>query len=292
LYVLVALLAFAPLSLHAQEDLLSNGPPPENFHAPPPGMDGAPPAATDMQMRMNALETQLRNVTGQLERAQYQNSQLQQTLQRMNADYDGRFQMLERRLITQEAKSAAPPPPTAAAMPPSAPPAAPPASSAPPQGATDTPPPAPTTSNESDHTLGTLSSSGNTKPGDPQAMYDAAFQSLRQAKYDDAETRLRAFLKAYPKHKLAENARYWLGESYYVRSKFQDAAVTFAEGFQQFPAGSKAPDNLLKLAMSLGSIDKKQDACTTLTELKKRFPNASAIIRNRAEQERKNLSCS
>jgi tol-pal system protein YbgF len=219
---------------------------------------------------------------------------LQNTLQRMNADMDGRFQMLERRLGAQEQKAAAPPPPPPQAMPAQAPPppaagTAPPAGAAPtpaPQGAVDTPTAPLAPEAEQDHVLG-----GSDTSGDPQGMYDTAFQALRQAKYDQAETRLRAFLKAHPKHKLAENARYWLGETYYVRGKFQDSAVTFAEGFQQFPNGSKAPDNLLKLAMSLGSINKKQDACTTLSELKKRFPNASAIIRNRADQERKTLAC-
>src|SRR5262249_35611068 len=92
---LLALLLSAGLAYG--QDLDSGAPP------PPPGAGGevmaAPPMApTDMQMRINALETQLRNVTGQLERVQYQNAQLQQTLQRMNADIDGRFQMIERRV--------------------------------------------------------------------------------------------------------------------------------------------------------------------------------------------------
>ncbi len=272
--LLAVLLALPPAALLAQDAEMA---------APPPPLPG--PSATDLQMRLNALETQLRNVTGQLERSQYQNNQLQQTLQRMNADYDGRFQMLERRVGAQEARQMAPPPPPPQAAPTLTTPQMPPA--APAQGAaTDAPPPAP----PKEGVLGTISSSSG-KSGDPQALYDQAFQAMRQAKYDDAESLFRDFLKNHPKHRLAENAKYWLGETYYVRGKFQDAAVTFGEGFQQFPNGNKAPDNLLKLAMALGSVNKKQDACTTLTELKKRFPNASAIIRNRAEQEKKTLAC-
>jgi len=258
---------------------------------PPPA-----PAATDLQVRMNALETQLREVTGQLERTQYQNMQLQQTLQRMNSDLDGRFQMLEKKMgsggmspaATSLATSSPAPvnfggnPPSPAAVAPEKAPRLDEETEAPSQQGV---------SNNPSHVLGTLSSEAP-KAGDPQTMYDAAFLSLRQARYDEAESRLRTFLKAHPKHRLAENAKYWLGETFYVRGKFQDAAVSFGEGFQQFPTGSKAPDSLLKLAMSLGSINKKQDACTTLGELKKRFPNASAIIRNRAEQEKKTLACS
>jgi tol-pal system protein YbgF len=271
--ILLALLA-APLLAQAEEE----------YPMPPPG--GTGPATTDLQMRMNALETQLRNVTGQLERTQFQNQQLQQTLQRMNSDLDGRFQMLEKRLSTTPASASPPPvPSTFGGNPP------PPASAPPPRLDEESEEPVSKSTSSGSHTLGTISSEGP-KAGDPQTMYDAAFLSLRQARYDEAESRLKTFLKANPKHRLAENAKYWLGETYYVRGKFQEAAVSFGEGFQQFPTGSKAPDSLLKLAMSLGSINKKQDACTTLGELKKRFPNASAIIRNRAEQEKKSLACS
>ncbi|MBI3419816.1 MAG: tol-pal system protein YbgF [Proteobacteria bacterium] len=281
-------LALLPAAAPAQEDIRPGGPP----------MALAPPmpqvSATDLQMRLNALETQLRNVTGELERVQYLNNQLQQNIQRMNADMDGRFHMLEQRVGAQES-SPRPSAPIASpvGIPPSSPspittmptPGSPPPTQV--QGAIDAPEPL---AEPSPHVLGTLSSQGP-PPGDPQALYDQAFQSLRQARYDEAESRLHDFLKNFPKHKLAENAHYWLGETYYVRGKFQEAAVTFAEGFQNFPKGTKAPDNLLKLAMSLGSIDKKKDACDTLAALKQRFPNASAIIRNRAEQEKKNLAC-
>jgi tol-pal system protein YbgF len=200
--------------------------------------------------------------------------------------------MLEKKMGSGPTPVAAPPPPaTFGGNPPPA------SSMAPPPGPprldeeVEAPPQQGTSNNNPSHTLGTISSEAP-KAGDPQAMYDGAFLSLRQARYDEAESRLKTFLKTHPKHRLAENAKYWLGETYYVRGKFQEAAVSFGEGFQQFPAGSKAPDSLLKLAMSLGSINKKQDACTTLGELKKRFPNASAIIRNRAEQEKKTLACS
>jgi tol-pal system protein YbgF len=138
-------------------------------------------------------------------------------------------------------------------------------------------------------TLGTISSSGKT--GDAQGLYDQAFLALRQAKYDDAERDFKSFLKANPKHRLTENAKYWLAETYYVRGKYSDSAVLFAETYQEFPQGAKAPDNLLKLAMSLAGLKKTQDACLTLGELKKRFPTTSAGIKNRAEQEKKTLGC-
>ena len=95
--------------------------------------------------------------------------------------------------------------------------------------------------------------------GTPQQQYDYAFGLLRQANYAGAEEAFSAFLVENPDHTLAGNAKYWLGETYYVRGNYQQAAVTFAEGFESYPDNSKAPDNLLKLGMSLASLGSTQD---------------------------------
>jgi len=128
---------------------------------------------------------------------------------------------------------------------------------------------------------------GNT----PDEQYQYAFGLLRQANYPEAERALRTFIERNPSSPLAGNAQYWLGETYYVRGDFQNAAVAFAEGYQKYPDSGKAPDNLLKLGMSLGQIGAKDDACTTLAELAKQFPGAPANIKERAERERTRLGC-
>lgn len=247
---------------------------------PPVPMARAVPSPTDVQVRLQSMDAQLRNMQGIVEKLQFRNQQLEQQLARMNGDHDVRFQMLERKLGEHDS--------VIKAMPMAASDSA----AAPAEDAVDeakgetVDAPAKT----SEKTLGTLSTGGK-NAGDAQALYDQAFMALRQAKYDDAERDFKAFLKGNPKHRLTENAKYWLAETYYVRGKYSDAAVVFAETYQEFPQGSKAPDNLLKLAMSLGGLKKTQDACLTLGELKKRFPTVSAGIRNRAEQEKKNLGC-
>lgn len=123
------------------------------------------------------------------------------------------------------------------------------------------------------------------------ALYDAAFQALREQKYDRAEAGFASFMQKYPKDDLAGNAQYWLGETYYVRGNYAQAAKTFAQGYQKYPKSSKAPDNLLKLGLSLSQTGKKQDACVTLSQLGKQFPSAAAVIKQRANDEMKKLNC-
>jgi tol-pal system protein YbgF len=136
-------------------------------------------------------------------------------------------------------------------------------------------------------TTGGFQLQGNTV----EEQYQFAFDLLRQANYDEAEKALRTFVDQHPKDVLAGNAQYWLGETYYVRGRYQDAAIAFAEGFQKYPNNSKAPDNLLKLGMSLGQIGKKSEACVAFSELGKRFPSPPDNVRERLRQERHRYSC-
>jgi TolA-binding protein len=77
----------------------------------------------------------------------------------------------------------------------------------------------------------------------------------------------------------------------YVRGKFDESAVAFADAYQQNPKGTKAPDSLLKLGLSLSALNKIPDACVTLTELKNKYPTAASTIKTRAADERARLKC-
>jgi tol-pal system protein YbgF len=127
--------------------------------------------------------------------------------------------------------------------------------------------------------------------GTPRERYDFAFGLLRQANYDQAETALRAFLRSHGDDPLASNARYWLGETHYVRHEYEKAAQVFMEGFQKDPKGSKAPDSLLKLGMSLLSLEKKREACAAFEKLKADFPQAPAAIQKTMSREWQRSAC-
>jgi len=127
--------------------------------------------------------------------------------------------------------------------------------------------------------------------GTPNEQYEHSLGFLWQSNYGKAEGALKAFLAAHPDHPLAGNAQYWLGETYYVRKDYTSAAVAFAEGFEAYADSPKAPDNLLKLGLSLAQIDEKDQACRALGELQKRYPDAATSIQNRASKEREKIGC-
>lgn len=128
--------------------------------------------------------------------------------------------------------------------------------------------------------------------GTPKDQYDYAFGILRQADYARAEKALRLFLEANAQDELAGNAQYWLGETYYVRGDFEQAAVEFLSGYQTYPTSTKGPDNLLKLGLSMARLGQTDGACTALTRLATEYPSANDTIRRRAQTERARLQCS
>lgn len=257
----------------------------------------ATPAGTGVnyETRISALEEQIRTLTGKTEQLDYTIHGMEQSMQRMQGDYEMRLAKLETATVAA--------------------PAAPPAPATPPQPQQPATPPPPQTGDNANAapvvgTLGDLKVQGgqvigavknpkspplpNTPPDyglNPQEQYDRAFDLLRQANYDEAEKAFKAFIDKNPKDKLLDNAKYWYAETFYGRAKFSDAAAAFADAFQQNPQGSKAPDSLLKLAMSLAAMDKTQDACATLLGLKSKYPNAPATLRSRADQEQAQLKC-
>jgi tol-pal system protein YbgF len=125
----------------------------------------------------------------------------------------------------------------------------------------------------------------------PDEQYQYAFDLLRQNKYTDAEQALSTFVEQNPDHPLAGNANYWLGETYYVRQDYENAALTFAEGSQRYPKSGKAPDALLKLGMSLAALGETADACQAFAELAARYPNASSSVKQRSAKEQAKNGC-
>ncbi len=127
--------------------------------------------------------------------------------------------------------------------------------------------------------------------GSVQEQYQYAFRLLQQRDYANAEAALRQFIERHPTDDLAGNAMYWMGETFYVRKDFPEAARVFLDAYQRFPKGNKAADNLFKLARSLSEIGENASSCTTYRELLKSYPNANERILASARSDMSRLNC-
>jgi len=124
----------------------------------------------------------------------------------------------------------------------------------------------------------------STAPGTPaptgssveQSVYSQAFDALKAGSYSVAIAGFKDFLANYPSSPLAENAQYWLGETYYVNHEYDAAAGAFRNVLEKWPSSRKAPDAMLKLGYTQLELKKVAAARATLTEVTRKFPDSEA----------------
>ena len=126
---------------------------------------------------------------------------------------------------------------------------------------------------------------------EPQEIYQRAFNMLSKGNYEAAEVAFLKFIKDFSDHSLTSNAYYWLGETFYVRKNYIQAAQNFAAGYKKFPKGSKASAQLLKLGISLYALNKNKEACSTFAKLNKEFSDLSLSISSRVNTFKEKLDC-
>ncbi|MDH5355222.1 MAG: tol-pal system protein YbgF [Gammaproteobacteria bacterium] len=118
--------------------------------------------------------------------------------------------------------------------------------------------------------------SSNASVSKEQAAYQAAFDTLKEGRYNKAKAEFSRFLKQYPDSSFAGNAQYWLGEANYVTRNFDQGIIEFELVLSRYPSSSKVPDAMLKLGYTYYEKKQYNKAKIMLTELRKRYPNATA----------------
>jgi tol-pal system protein YbgF len=264
-----------------------------------PGAGGGSTNAANVEVRMEQVEAQMRDLTGKVEEIGNGLEQLKQRVEQINSDFDVRFNQLSgnagasaapprgssdaTRLAAGPAPAGVPPgtvvpPPSGGGLNPIFNTLSPPGT-APAHAHAQAPPPAESASAEQH------------PAGSPTEQFNHAFGLLKQSDYPGAEAAFKTFIEAHPNDPLSGNAQYWLGQTYFARNKYPEAAATFAESYKHFPKGPKAADNLLYLSLSLAKSDQKKNACLALDQLEQSFPNAAPAIRQRAATEKKRIGC-
>ena len=127
--------------------------------------------------------------------------------------------------------------------------------------------------------------------GSPEEQYKFAISFLKVGDYETAEFALKEFIEKNKAHDLAGNAQYWYGETFRIRQLYSDAATAYLDGYQNYPKSKKAPDNLLKLGITMVQLGEKDQGCKMISGLKKEYPKASKSVLQKAQYEQKKFKC-
>jgi len=221
------------------------------------------------------LKAEVRELRGQLEQQQHSLSQMTDRQRELYLDVDRRLQRMEASGVAIGAAAAS-----------AGPGSAPPAGTSAPAGSTVGSTPAASTSGAA--AVGVAAAGAATQAGTPQAAptstdplkeqqaYQSAFNLLKAGRYDQAAKSFQKFLGEYPTGKFADNAQYWLGESYYVTRNFANALREFNTLVNDHPDSQKVTHALLKIGYIHDELGQKQKAREILTELTNDYPQSTA----------------
>ncbi len=112
--------------------------------------------------------------------------------------------------------------------------------------------------------------------GSADDNYRAAFELIKEQRYDAAEVAFRQFMLSFPDSDNAPNAQYWLAESLYVRQRYEQALEAFQTVIDDFPASRKVVDALLKIGYCHYELGRWQAAKTALAQVQADYPDTTA----------------
>ncbi|MHB1529381.1 MAG: tol-pal system protein YbgF [Acidiferrobacteraceae bacterium] len=111
-----------------------------------------------------------------------------------------------------------------------------------------------------------------------QKDYDHAFDLLRAGHYRAAITAFQGFLKIHGSSQLADNAHYWIAETYYVLGQYRHALPEFHTVVHRYATSPKVPDSLFKMGYIENRLGLPGKARQTWETLVRRYPNSSAAL--------------
>lgn len=122
------------------------------------------------------------------------------------------------------------------------------------------------------------SNAGGENTGDvksEQGLYKQAKQFLDRGKNDKARAGFEAFIKRYPESDNADNARFWIADSYYRDKWYEKAILEYQKVIEKYPKGNKVPAALLKQGFAFANIGEQANARLLLKELIKKYPDSN-----------------
>ena len=224
--------------------------------------------ASGVVVKVGEMDENLRQAIGKIDELEFKIKQLSEKMDMINKDIDIRFKMIEGKPIEgdfegkdEKAKTFE----------------------------------APVANNAPKSLVGEGIAKGDDLPpvngASAEEIYQKGMDALKANNNELAESSFNSVLKRFPKDKLAANAQYWLGETYYAKKDYTGAAKAFAKGIKDYKDSAKAPDSLLKLGMSMQALNKKDEACAAFKSMEIEFPKVDPDVLKKANDAAKKLGC-
>ena len=117
----------------------------------------------------------------------------------------------------------------------------------------------------------------------PKEHYSKGLAELKAKQYDNSLKTLKDFIASFPNDDLAGNAQYWIGEIYYAKGDFEQAALEFDKAVKKYPKSNKAAASLLKEGYSFEKLGMKEESKVVLEDLIEKHPKSQEAKKARSK---------
>lgn len=107
---------------------------------------------------------------------------------------------------------------------------------------------------------------------DPQKLYDSAYLDITRGNNELARMGFLEYLNRFPESALADNAQYWIGETYYASEDYTRAIQEFNKVISNYSNGDKVAASLLKIGFSYSKLGNVSEAKRYLNQVIRQFP--------------------
>ena len=97
-------------------------------------------------------------------------------------------------------------------------------------------------------------------PGVPQADYDKALKAHQDGDFAAAEKLFKSFAAKNPRHPLADNALYWMGEGYMEQKLYKQAVAHFQDLIDRYPKSDKKCEAMGKQIQALKELGMEKES--------------------------------
>lgn len=213
----------------------------------------------DLAASVESLRTEVGLLEGRIEAAQHDNEENDAELKKVKADLDAKLARVEEQLSLLRSSLGAGTNPVTTPVPTPAPGVSPTTS---PTAAAPTVTPTP------------VAAKTPVPAETDEVVYRRGIELLDGEKFAPSRAAFEELIKRYPTSKLADNSRFWIGESYYRQKEYASAILEYQKVVDDYPKGDKVPAALYKQGLAFLEIGEKEGGIATLQQLVSRYPKS------------------
>lgn len=105
-------------------------------------------------------------------------------------------------------------------------------------------------------------------------LYNLAKKLFDEGDQENARLQFENFINKYPGSKKADNARFWIADSYYAEKWYEKAILEYQKVLEKYPRSNKLAAARLKQGYAFAALGETANARLILKELIKRHPDA------------------